>query len=41
MTVRKKRIAVRRLANKKLDRKFIQLCLKLLEYVDINYSSNE
>lgn len=41
MTVRKKRIAVRRLKNKGLDRKFIQLCLKLLEYVDINYSSNE
>jgi alpha-glucosidase (family GH31 glycosyl hydrolase) len=32
--VRKKRIAVRRL--KKVERKFIQLCLKLLEYVEIN-----
>jgi len=36
MSIRKKRIAVRRLQNKKLDRKFIQLCLKLLEYVEIS-----
>ena len=36
MSIRKKRIAVRRLQNKKLERKFIQLCLKLLEYVEIS-----
>lgn len=35
MTIRKKRIAIRRLQNKKLEKKFIQLCLKLLEYVEI------
>ena len=36
MTIRKKRIAVRRLKNKRLEKKFIQLCLKLLEYVEIS-----
>ena len=34
--IRKKRIAVRRLQNKKVEKKFIQLCLKLLEYVEIS-----
>ena len=34
LSIRKKRIAVRRL--KHIDKKFIQLCLKLLEYVEIN-----
>ena len=34
LSIRKKRIAVRRLQNKKLEKKFIQLCLKLLEYVE-------
>ena len=41
MTVRKKRIAVRRLQNKKLEKKFIQLCLKLLEYVEISDNSSD
>lgn len=41
MTIRKKRIAVRRLQNKKLEKKFIQLCLKLLEYVEINDQSTK
>ena len=36
LSIRKKRIAVRRLQNKKLEKKFIQLCLKLLEYVEIS-----
>ena len=36
LPIRKKRIAVRRLQNKKVEKKFIQLCLKLLEYVEIN-----
>lgn len=34
LTVKKKRIAIRKLANKGLDKKFIKLFLKLLEYVD-------
>ena len=38
LPIRKKRIAVRRLQNKKVEKKFIQLCLKLLEYVEINDS---
>ncbi|MBP3921098.1 MAG: DUF5110 domain-containing protein [Bacilli bacterium] len=33
MPIKKKRIAVRRLQNKGLEKKFVQLCLKLLEYV--------
>lgn len=33
LSIKKKRIAVRRLQNKGLEKKFIQLCLKLLEYV--------
>lgn len=33
LEIRKKRIAVRRLANKGLDRKFIKLFLKLLDYI--------
>lgn len=41
LPIRKKRIAVRRLQNKKLERKFIQLCLKLLEYVEISDNSME
>ena len=40
MPIRKKRIAVRRLQNKKLERKFIQLCLKLLEYVEISHTNS-
>ena len=41
LSIRKKRIAVRRLQNKKLERKFIQLCLKLLEYVEISDTGGE
>ena len=33
LSIKKKRIAVRRLQNKGLEKKFIQLCLKLLECV--------
>ncbi|MCM1370777.1 MAG: DUF5110 domain-containing protein [Clostridium sp.] len=33
LSINKKRIAIRRFSNKGLDRKFIQLLLKLLEYV--------
>lgn len=40
MPVKKKRIAVRRLQNKRLERKFIQLCLKLLEYVEISHTNS-
>ena len=36
LPIKKKRIAVRRLQNKGLERRFIQLALKLLEYVEIN-----
>lgn len=32
--IKKKRIAVRRLQNKGIEKKFVQLCLKLLEYVE-------
>ena len=41
LPIRKKRIAVRRLQNKKLEKKFIQLCLKLLEYVEISDTGGE
>lgn len=34
LPIKKKRIAVRKLQNKGLEKKFIQLCLKLLEYVE-------
>lgn len=34
LPIKKKRIAIRRLQNKGLERKFVQLFLKLLEYVD-------
>ena len=34
LSIKKKRIAVRRLQNKGLEKKFVQLFLKLLEYVD-------
>ena len=34
MPIKKKRIAIRRLQNKGIEKKFIQLCLKLLEYVE-------
>ena len=40
LSIRKKRIAVRRLQNKKLEKKFIQLCLKLLEYVEISHTNS-
>jgi hypothetical protein len=40
MPVKKKRIAVRRLQNKRLEKKFIQLCLKLLEYVEISHTNS-
>ena len=40
LSIRKKRIAVRRLQNKKLEKKFIQLALKLLEYVEISDTSS-
>lgn len=36
LPIKKKRIAIRRLQNKGLERKFVQLFLKLLEYVEIN-----
>ena len=36
LPIKKKRIAVRRLQNKGLERKFVQLALKLLEYVEIS-----
>lgn len=39
LPVRKKRIAVRRLRH--IEKKFIQLCLKLLEYVEINDSTSK
>ena len=41
LPVRKKRIALRRLQSKGLERKFIQLFLKLLEYVQINDSADK
>jgi len=34
LPIKKKRIAVRRLQNKGLEKKFVQLFLKLLEYVE-------
>lgn len=34
LPIKKKRIAVRRLQNKGLEKKFVQLCLKLLEYIE-------
>ena len=34
LTIRKKRIEIRKLERKKLDRKFVKLFLKLLEYVE-------
>jgi hypothetical protein len=36
LPIKKKRIAIRRLQNKGLERRFIQLALKLLEYVEIS-----
>lgn len=36
LPIKKKRIAVRRLQNKGLERRFVQLALKLLEYVEIS-----
>ena len=36
LPIKKKRIAIRRLQNKGLERKFVQLFLKLLEYVEIS-----
>lgn len=36
LPIKKKRIAVRRLQNKGLEKRFVQLSLKLLEYVEIN-----
>ena len=39
LPIKKKRIAVRRLQNKGLERRFVQLALKLLEYVEINDKS--
>lgn len=33
-TIKKKRIEIRKLENKGLDKKFVQLFLKLLEYLD-------
>lgn len=38
LPIKKKRIAVRRLQNKGLERRFVQLALKLLEYVEISDS---
>mgnify|MGYP002626719828 CR=1 FL=1 len=40
LPIRKKRIAIRRLQDKGLERKFVQLFLKLLEYVEINDKKN-
>ena len=39
LPIKKKRIAVRRLQNKGLEKRFVQLSLKLLEYVEINDNS--
>ena len=36
LPIKKKRIAIRRLQNKGLERRFVQLSLKLLEYVEIS-----
>ena len=35
LPIKKKRIEIRKLANKGLERKFIKLFLKLLEYIEI------